>query len=377
MFVAGHLTVFCSADRKERESLIERREALMAFPEPPLPKGRVRAAGRAIASGTATSSDLAIVDQWRASHGYVINTFKVWLRGKIQNFGIDAEFAQRLKRRNTVIDKLKRIKPDGSPLIRDVTTMQDFAGCRLIFDSVDDLIKFRSKLLSPKVLENVKHKLKHEDREKYNYIQSPKITGYRGIHDVFLHHPRPHRKGVEASVPWQGLMVEVQYRTRAQHAWATALEISDVLDRERTKFGFAEDKRGMFFAMASEIIARQREGFTRSFLDMSDNALEDAFSRAEEELAILQRLGAMRQFGQYKKLKKHNVLSIVAKTDGEYELEVEVFSNAQEAIQRANELEAREESINTVYVTGEPTQLRSAYRNYFNDPVDFVNLLSK
>lgn len=307
----------------------------------------------------------------------MINTFKVWLRRKIAASGVEAEFAQRLKRRNTVIDKLKRLKPDGTPLIRDVTSMHDFAGCRLIFKNIDELVEFRTYVLSSEVLGDVNHKLKHEDPDKYNYIEHPKVTGYRGIHDVFLHYPRPHRIGDTRSRPWQGLMVEVQYRTRPQHAWATALEISDILDRQRTKFGFAEDDRGQFFAMASEIIARRYEDRRRAFPELSDAALEAHFFEEEQRLGILQRLGAMRQFGQFEKLRKHNVLNIVGQPGGDYALEVEVFKNAQEAITRANELEAEESSINAVYVTGEPAQLRSAYRNYFNDPVDFVNLLQR
>lgn len=349
----------------------------MAFPEPPDPKKRVKVAGKAIAAGTATDEDYATVDQWRAAHGYVINTFKVWFRRKIAASAVHAEFAQRLKRRNTVIDKLKRKRPDGQPLIHDVTSMHDFAGCRLIFDDISDLVAFRTFMLSNEVLGDVNHKLRHADPDKYNYIEHPKATGYRGIHDVFLHYPRPHRRGDTRSTPWQGLAVEVQYRTRPQHAWATALEISDILDRERTKFGFAEDARGQFFAMASEIIARRYEGYRRAFPHMNDHALEDAFFRAEDRLGVLQRLGAMRQFGQFERLRKHNVLNIVEGNHGEYHLEVEVFSNAQDAIFRANELEAAANSINAVYVTGEPAQLRSAYRNYFNDPVDFVSMLER
>jgi putative GTP pyrophosphokinase len=349
----------------------------MAFPAPPVPKSAVRAAGKAIAAGSNAPQDVAMVDQWRSAHGYAINTFKVWLRSKINTSGIAAEFGQRLKRRNTVIDKLRRKRPDGTPLIHDVTSMQDFAGCRLIFDDIDDLHEFRDYILSDKILGNVNHKLKHEDKNKYNYIEHPKPTGYRGIHDVFLHNPRPHRRGDTSSSPWQGLMVEVQYRSRPQHAWATALEISDILDRERTKFGFAEDERGQFFAMASEIIARRYEGLRKAFSDMSDKELETKFFQQEDKLNILDRLGAMRQFDQYAKLRKHNVLNIVLDDDGEYKLEVEVFSNAQEAIARANEIEAESDSINAVYVTGEPAQLRSAYRNYFNDPLDFVNMLNK
>ena len=255
--------------------------------------------------------------------------------------------------------------------------MQDFAGCRLIFENIEELMDFRNYVLSNEVLGDVKHRLKHEDTEKYNYIEHPKLTGYRGIHDIFLHHPRPHRIGDEQSKPWQGLMVEVQYRTRPQHAWATALEISDIIDRKKTKFGFGDDERGQFFAMASEIIARRHENLKKSFLDFDDEALEKRFFDAEDELLILRRLGAMRQFEEYNKLRKHNVLNIVEKEDGDYGLDVEVFRNAQDAIARANELENRSGSINAVYVTGEPAQLRNAYRNYFNDPTDFVRLLER
>lgn len=348
----------------------------MSFPEPPQAKAQVRRAGKIIAKGQETPDDIAVVDQWRAAHSYVLNTFKVWLLHKIRASGINAEFAQRLKRRNTVIDKLRRTKPDGTPLIRDVTSMHDFAGCRIIFDNIDDLQEFRKYLHSPKVLGNVDHKPKHPDFDKYNYIESPKITGYRGIHDVFLHHPRPHRAGTSTSGPWQGLMVEIQYRTRAQHAWATALEISDLIDGQRTKFGHGEDARGEFFAMASEIIARRHEGMQRAYAELETHQLETKFYRAEEQLHILQRLNAMRQFELYDQLRKHNVLNIVRSGEG-YSLEIEVFSSSRKAIDRANELESSADSLNAVYVTGEPAQLKSAYRNYFNDPVDFVQLLAR
>lgn len=347
----------------------------MPFTQPPASKTQVRNAGRAVAEGRATDQDYDLIDQWRAAHSYVLNTFKVWFRRRIEHSPIKAEFAQRLKRRNTVLDKLQRQKPDGTPLIRDVTTMQDFAGCRLIFENIDDLNTFRGSLLAPRSLSNVNHRLKHLDLEKYNYIEHPKKTGYRGVHDVFLHHPRPHRIGDTTSAPWQGLMVEVQYRTRAQHAWATALEISDIMDRQRTKFGHGDDDRGVFFAMASEIIARRHEGITRAYPDVDTEDLEDRFARLEGELGILQRLGAMRQFEEFDKLRKHNVLSIFSSDTGGYSLDVEVFRNSEDAVARAGQLEASGESINAVYVTGEPKQLRSAYRNYFNDPVDFVNLL--
>src|SRR5690606_32564106 len=101
-----------------------------------------------------------------------------------RSYGI--EFAQRLKRRNTVIDKLRRKDSAGNPLIRDVTAMHDFAGCRLIFENISDLHSFRDYMHSSRVMKNVNHSLKN-DVDKYDYISSPKFTGYRGIHDVYRH----------------------------------------------------------------------------------------------------------------------------------------------------------------------------------------------
>jgi ppGpp synthetase/RelA/SpoT-type nucleotidyltranferase len=182
----------------------------MPFVTPPSSKGQVRRAGLAVADGTATSDDYALVDRWRASHGYVINTFQLFFRRKIHGNSLEIEFAQRLKRRNTVIGKLRRRNPDGRPLVSDVTSMHDFAGCRMIFDGLDDLMKFRRYIHSTAVMRNVDHKLRH-DADKYNYISHPKASGYRGIHDVYQHYPRGSKR-TEASKPWDGLSVEIQYR---------------------------------------------------------------------------------------------------------------------------------------------------------------------
>lgn len=80
----------------------------MAYQEPPTNKSAVRRAGQAISAGTATDDDYALVDRWRSAHGYVINTFQAWLKGHINKKEYLVEFAQRLKRRNTVVDKLLR-----------------------------------------------------------------------------------------------------------------------------------------------------------------------------------------------------------------------------------------------------------------------------
>ena len=348
----------------------------MTYPAPPESKSAVRRAGKAITDGTATEGDYSLVDQWRSAHGYVINTFQIWLKRHIDKQNFAVEFAQRLKRRNTVVDKLKRKNAEGSPLIADVAAMHDFAGCRIIFNNIDDLQKFRSYMLSPTVMKNVKHELRHAP-EKYDYIERPKSTGYRGIHDVYKHLPRGSGRQ-EGKKPWDGLLVEIQYRTRAQHAWATAVEISDLIDGERTKFEMDASKRGKFFGVASEIIARRHEKLTRAFPEKSMRDLQENLQALEDELGVLRRLSLLKQFEDETKLQRHNVLNIFRREDGELGFEVIPFETAAPAIQRATILENTGQSINAVYVRADdPKQLRSAYRNYFNDPVDFVKIIQE
>jgi len=357
----------------------------MSYLHPPLSKNSVRKASKNIASGNYSANDIELVDQWRSSHGYEINTFQAWLKKQLEKTGVDAEFAQRLKRRKTVLDKLSRKRPDGTPLISDVTAMHDLAGCRLIFNSVEDIQSFRSHLHSSKVLKNVNHKLRY-DKDKYDYISQPKPSGYRGIHDVFKHYPRPHRKGDTSSLPWHGLLVEIQYRTKVQHAWATALEIADVIDGTRTKFDFEPTERGEYFALASEWLARNHENLKASFLELTRDEIYEKLFTMDSQLKIIGRLSTLKMFGGFEKLKKHNVLNMKITEQNDHsgidipsklQLEVFNFRNANLAMIKTNNLESDPTSLNAVYVRADnPTQLRSAYRNYFNDTEDFVTLLT-
>jgi putative GTP pyrophosphokinase len=347
------------------------------YPPPPQSKREVNRAGKSIADGLGTDTDLALVDQWRAAHGYVINTFQIFFKRRIEKFKVAAEFAQRLKRRQTVIDKITRRHPDGRPLMSDVTSMQDFAGCRLIFESLEELTRFRDYVHSTKSMEHVAHKLKH-DPSKYDYIHHPKASGYRGIHDVYAHFPRAHRRGSKDSEPWQGLLVEVQYRTRVQHAWATALEISDIVDGQKTKFDLDDTDRVRFFALTSEILARFHEGIANAMVHQETETLCKEFAHLEQQLGILQRLHALKASGGFDKIKRHNVLNVYRADDNSLNLEILTFSSPADAIAKASELESDPASLNAVYVRADnPSQVRSAYRNYFNDPVDFVRLVNE
>ena len=352
------------------------------FVSPPLSKRAVNRSGEKIADKLADHDDILLVDQWRASHAYVLNTFQIFFKRRIADHDRDIEFAQRLKRRNTIIDKLQRRNEKGDRLIGDVTSMQDFAGCRLIFSDMHKLNSFREFLHSSEKMRSVFHVLRHaEEPDKFNYFESPKWTGYRGIHEVFIHRPRPHRKGEDVAKPWRNLLCEIQYRTRIQHAWATALEISDFLDGERTKFALQEDDlnpRVNFFRLVSELLARYHENAAHAIPELSINDLRNQIRDLDANLGIMGRLRAMRAVEDFPQLKRHNVLNVVMGRGGEPTLEVFVFNNSVDAIEKSQELESSSESLNAVYVASDrPAELRKAYKNYFNDPLDFVELVTE
>lgn len=154
------------------------------------------------------------------------------------------------------------------------------------------------------------------------------------------------------------------------------MEISDLLDNEKTKFEMDQSARGKFFALASEIIARNVEGVANAFVYTSTEQLRAELEVLEGALGILRRLDALKQFEEEEKLGRHNVLNIYMGDNEKLELEVIQFSSAAQAIEKATSLEESGDSLNTVYVGAKnPRQLRSAYRNYFNDPLDFVQMI--
>ena len=79
-------------------------------------------------NGIVSAADEEVVENWRASHTHVINTWQIILRQKI-NKNTETYFAQRLKRKNTIYDKLQRF-PDML-----LARMHDIAGCSLIFSN--------------------------------------------------------------------------------------------------------------------------------------------------------------------------------------------------------------------------------------------------
>lgn len=337
----------------------------MVWPTPLYSKNRVRTAGKRIAKVKAETGRLHwdvhlsreehdVLENWRTSHGAVLNTAQAWLRRleKEQRPVV----GQRLKRYDTIVDKLATRRS------RDLSTMNDIAGVRLIFRNEDELLQFRKKMGKSRA----RHRRTH-DLERFDYIQTPKETGYRGVHDVF---ERQVGVSKEASA-WNGLKFEVQLRTAVQHAWATAVEVYDGIQQARFKFEGSDSNAYRQFLLISEIFARVHENRESCLPFVSDIKLVDECTVLERETGMLTMFRSLSVAQTHDALRQNTILQ--RRTDGT--LYVWPFRNFAQAVQAISEIEEREETANAVLVAAKtPQHIREAFRNYFDDTSDFIDL---
>lgn len=319
-------------------------------------KSRVNRAGENVRNGVETDSDLVVVEEWRAAHRAVLNTFQAILRERARGKGITV--AQRHKRKRTVFDKLQRLPA------MNLSRMDDVAGCRLIFKSIKELNAFRKKFHAARF----RHKRRHaDDDDKYDYIKHPKPTGYRGIHDIYEY-------DVNSAVgkPLTGLYVEIQYRTLVQHAWATAVEVIGFITESQPKFQQGDKRLEHAMALASEILARAHEGEKGCFPLMEDRNLIADFLEADKKVGLLSMLRALNASDR-KVSKNKNTILIFA--DGKA-LEVKTYRDATDALRALFDLENQFPDRDIVLVRADTSEeVRLAFKNYFSDARDFIRLL--
>jgi RelA/SpoT family protein len=202
-------------------------------------KNQVDDAGDALISPTSSAGDiddaLLVINNWRASHSFPLNTFKMGLLGKCVKVDSKSIVAQRIRRLSSIRSKLQRFS--GMKLSR----MQDIAGARAIVQGVPSVYKL-AQLYKKK--RGIKHQLIRED----DYIANPKSSGYRGVHLVY-------RYFSDRQETYNGLSVEVQLRSRLQHAWATAVETVGIFVQHSLKSSQGPDEWLRFFALMSTAFA--------------------------------------------------------------------------------------------------------------------------
>jgi putative GTP pyrophosphokinase len=317
-------------------------------------KSAVNRAGNAVRDNAADVDDYLVIEEWRAAHRAVLNTFQAILRNRTRDSEVTV--AQRHKRRSTIFNKLLRF-PE-----MQLSRMDDVAGCRLIFKDIESLNKFRATFHKARF-----HHKRKNDPDKYDYIKSPKSTGYRGIHDVYSYDVNS-----ETGKDLKGLLVEVQYRTAVQHAWATAVEVIGFITENQPKFEQGDDRYNQAMALASEILARAYEEKTGPFPEKSNVEVVQEFLAFDAELNLLNMLRGLNTASTEVSENRNSILIFHESSD----LEVRTYRSATEALAALFKLEKELPGTDVVLVKADTTEeVRFAFKNYFSDARDFIRLV--
>lgn len=319
-------------------------------------KSRVNLAGNNIRTGSPTTDDFRVVEEWRAAHRAVLNTFQAILRTRTRD--TDIVVAQRHKRRSTIFGKLDRY-PD-----MQLARMDDVAGCRLIFSDIDALYRFREAFHRARF-----HHMRKNDIDKYDYIKIPKSTGYRGIHDVYVYDVNS-----MTGRHLKGLMVEIQYRTKIQHAWATAVEVIGFITESQPKFQEGDNRYQSAMALASEILARVFENSHGPFPQKGNGELVREFLELDGELRLLNTLRSLNAADSVVSSKRNTIL--IFSDSGE--LDIRTYRDAPEALRALFQLEKELPGKDIVLVKADTSEeVRFAFKNYFSDAQDFISLVEE
>jgi hypothetical protein len=329
-------------------------------------KGQVDAAGRLLASGVGTPEEidvaLEVLNNWRAVHSFPLNTIQMGLRTRARRIYEHALVAQRLKRVPSIIQKLQRFSS------MNLSRMQDIAGCRAILESVNQVRRARAAY--------ARSEQQHEFVSEKDYISEPKTSGYRGIHLVYRYHS-------DRNPDYNGRSIEIQLRTRLQHAWATAVETVGTFLQQSLKSSEGSEKWLQFFALTGSAFALTERTQTVPGTPHDPGELIDDVRRSEAELDVRKRLGA---YGEALKIAEDTQMAkayyfLLSLTPSQEALSV--FGYQKEQLDRATDHYLQIEKTlapgaQAVLVAVESlSALKKSYPNYFLDTQVFTQSLGK
>lgn len=331
---------------------------------PKYSKSEINKAGFIIANPSSSKEDrdnaLIILNNWRAAHAYPLQVICNNLR--LRN--PDAIVVQRLKRLDSITDKIERF-PDMS-----LYRMQDLGGCRVIVDSIDQVYKAVEKYKNSRI----RHILKRE----YDYIKNPKDSGYRSYHMVYQFHSDKNETYNK------NMLIEIQFRTKLQHIWATAVEMMGIYTKSQLKASKGNVDILRFFVLVSSVFAKMENMPICSNTENEYNTLIYEIREIDNNLNLVSRLSAlsvainhtnasktMKGKGYYVLILnyKDKLLKVRGFSPKQIELATKVYNDI-EAVNNPN--------IDVVLVSATSFDvLQAAYPNYFTDISQFVEMMRR
>lgn len=301
--------------------------------------------------------DIKTIEVWRASHWEPALAIREKLYNEI-NKKIDCHVVARLKRMETIIDKLKRL-PELS-----LSKMQDVGGVRVILEDFSNLYQVVD--ICKATMSN--YKLYREN----DYIVKPKKDGYRGVHLVY---------------DVDGCYVEIQIRTKIEHIWATSVETVGMMTKEKLKSDQGSEKWMEFFVLLSKLIEASEKTYSATGDDLENYGRKvincvDVFSNYAKEIRAVELLksygNGFRQIDEKLEKIKDEDYYIIAVG---YNNVVSIFGfnkkNKDDAVNKYNSLEQSGKYIDKVLVSVDDyKKLKVVYPNYFAETSALTEFVS-
>ncbi|MPR36303.1 RelA/SpoT domain-containing protein [Salmonirosea aquatica] len=331
-------------------------------------KRQIDDAGNILANPSSTQLQrdqaLEALGNFRSCHAYPINTFQATLRKKLNKTGIEYLVSQRLKRTPSIILKLERFQN------MRLSQMQDIGGIRAILPTMNDVNTI--------VTLYRKAGLQHEIKNEKDYIQNPKDSGYRCFHIVYKY-----KNSINPN--YDNLMVELQIRTRLQHAWATAVETMGTFIDHSLKSSQGPMEWLDFFSLVGNAFAYIEN--TPNLLRYSHYTRDEVFEKVRKDANYLQVINQLEAFSNVianiETDKRQGSLHLVVLDVKNKEVRIKTYSRT--AIEEASADYLKEETSITdsnkrqvVLVSSNSLDsLRKAYPSYFLDTQEFIRTLKE
>ncbi|MEK6920303.1 MAG: RelA/SpoT domain-containing protein [Nanoarchaeota archaeon] len=339
--------------------------------------GTINYAGEILSKDTSseeeTNKAIEILDNWRAVHSYPMHIFKKRLKDKSQIIDKNSLIVQRFKRVPAIINKLKRRYDEREPTMK-LSQMQDIGGCRTVLSDVMLVKKLHKE-------HYVKGDLKHKKVGEKDYITNPKKDGYRSIHLIYKYYSDKGKK------EYNGLLVEIQIRSKLQHLWATAIETVDLFTRQAIKSNEGQKEWMDFFKLVSSAFAKMENCPPVPETPDNEKELFKQIKKKEAELNVIKIMKgwtqAVKVFHQVIKTSQKSEFFLLELNILEEKLNITAYTEKEE--QQAIIDYAQAEKRNTgkkeydVVLVGADTNLdlEKAYPNYYVDTTEFLEYLRK
>jgi len=325
-------------------------------------KKQIIDAGKTITDiGASADESLAaykIANDWRVLHAVPLDLVELDLREKCSTVDSRAFTSARLKRMESIASKL--CQRDRMPGI-DLWSMQDLGGCRAILPTLEGVRRVAALYDAGRF--EVKGKPK-------DYISEPKSSGYRGIHIIVK---------FKGAVPTglDGMLIEVQLRSRQQHIFATAVETVGYFTEQSLKSSIGQERWLRFFSLMGSLFSLQESGPVVPETPATESELIAELSpRAEALIGELQAFAdAVKHTEAFRSHQRSHYYVLIVDA---VERSSEYHGFGQDEFDLASMLciQAEDEGRNAVLVSTESlSTLWQAYPNYFLDLNAFMRVV--